>query len=156
MRHVKAGNKAPDFSGKDQNGNIHRISDHKGTWVLLYFYPKDDTPGCTKEACSIRDTHKTFKEKNVVVLRVSKDSVESHKKFADKYTLPFTLIADPEKIIVKRYGVWKKKKFLGRAYMGTARESFLINPKGVIAKVYEKVKPAEHADEVLVDVNTLA
>src|SRR3989344_9682845 len=100
MRHVKAGNKAPDFSGKDQNGNIHRISDHKGTWVLLYFYPKDDTPGCTKEACPIRDDFPDFGAQKARVLGVSTDSVASHKKFAEKYSLPFTLLADEKREVV--------------------------------------------------------
>lgn len=152
---LKVNQKAPDFSLPDQEGEEHKLSDYKGKWVLLYFYPKDDTPGCTKEACMIRDSFPDFKKLKITVLGASTDSVKSHKKFEDKYKLPFTLLADEDKKLVKSYGVWAKKKFMGREYVGTLRNSFLIDPKGKIAKIYEGVKPELHADEVLEDVKRL-
>ena len=148
---LTAGTKAPAFSLPDQNGKVHQLSDYKGKWVLLYFYPKDDTPGCTKEACSLRDNYAAFEKMGTIVLGVSTDSVKSHKKFEEKYGLPFPLLADEEKKVVEAYEVWGKKKFMGREYMGTNRVSFLIDPTGKISKVYETVKPAEHAEEVLSD-----
>jgi thioredoxin-dependent peroxiredoxin len=152
---LKINQKAPDFSLPDQNGEMHKLSDYKGKWVLLYFYPKDDTTGCTAQACAIRDELPNFKKIKAVVLGVSVDSVKSHKKFAEKYTLPFTLLADEEKKVVNKYGVWAKKKFMGREYMGTLRNSYLIGPDGKIKKIYEKVKPANHAEEVLEDLKSL-
>lgn len=149
------GSAAPTFSLPDQTGKIHSLADYAGKWVLLYFYPKDDTPGCTTEACSIRDNWPKFKKAGVVVLGVSVDPVKSHAKFAEKYELPFTLLADEKKELVKAYGVWGQKKFMGRDYMGTFRTSFLIGPDGKIAKVYEDVKPADHAEEVLADVKAM-
>ena len=151
----KVGAKAPSFSLLDQEGKKHSLSQYQGKWVLLYFYPKDDTSGCTKEACAIRDEFPAFKKLSCVVLGVSIDAVSSHSKFADKYDLPFTLLADEKKEVVKKYKVWQKKSMYGREYMGTLRTSFLINPKGMIAKVYEKVKPEIHADEVLADLKKL-
>lgn len=148
---LKENDIAPDFTLQDQDGDPHKLSEYRGQRVLLYFYPKDDTPGCTKEACTIRDGLPDFEKLNTKVLGVSVDTIESHKKFAEKYKLPFTLLADPEKKVVKLYGVWGKKKFMGREYEGTLRTSFLISPDGKIAKVYEDVKPAEHAQEVLED-----
>ena len=133
----------------DQNGKIHRSKDYLGGWVLLYFYPKDDTPGCTKEACAIRDNLPNFQELKLKVLGVSVDSVQSHKNFAEKYSLPFTLLADEKKEVVEKYGVWGLNKFMGREYEGTFRTSFLINPEGNIAKIYENVKPETHAEEIL-------
>ncbi len=132
---LKINQKAPDLTLLDQNGKKHKLSNYKGKWVLLYFYPKDDTPGCTKEACAIRDSFPDFKKLKITVLGVSVNSVKSHKKFADKYKLPFTLLADESKAVVNKYGVWAKKKFMGREYMGTLRTSFLINPSGKIAKI---------------------
>ncbi len=152
---LNVGDKAPDFTLLDQNNDTVSLSDYTGKWVLIYFYPKDDTPGCTAEACALRDNFPAFKKLGCVVLGISVDSAKSHEKFVKKYELPFTLLADDEKKVVNAYGVWGKKKFMGREYMGTMRTSFLIDPKGVIAKVYEKVKPAEHADEVLADVKEL-
>lgn len=149
------GDTAPDFTLCDQNGAQHALSDYKRAWVLLYFYPKDDTPGCTKEACMIRDNYDNFKKIKAVVLGISIDSVKSHKKFEEKYELPFTLLADEGKKVVTAYGVWGKKKFMGREYMGVTRMSFLIDPTGMIAKIYETVKPAEHAEEVLRDLTFL-
>jgi peroxiredoxin Q/BCP len=147
-----AGSVAPDFTLPDQEGTKHTLSQYRGQWVLLYFYPKDDTPGCTKEACMIRDSFPDFRALDIVVLGVSVDGVASHKKFAQKYELPFILLADEEKTVVNLYHVWAKKKFLGREYLGTLRMSFLIDPTGVIAKVYDNVKPAVHAAEVLADI----
>ena len=151
---IEVGKMAPDFELPDQDGKLHKLSDYRGKTVLLYFYPKDDTPGCTKEACSIRDSQANFKNLTTVVLGVSIDSVESHKKFAEKYGLPFTLLSDEKKEVVKLYGVYGTKKIIGLEYLGlgTLRSSFLIDPEGKIAKIYEKVKPEIHADEVLEDV----
>ncbi len=149
------GNKAPVFSLPDQDGKIHALKDYAGKVVLLYFYPKDDTPGCTVEACTIRDSWSKFRKAGVVVLGMSVDTVAKHKKFAEKYALPFTLLADVDKEVVNAYGVWAKKKFMGREYMAIKRWSFLIGPDGKIAKIYEDVKPADHADEVLADVKAL-
>ena len=147
--------RAPDFTLLDEEGREHKLADYKGQWVLLYFYPKDDTPSCTKEACAIRDSFPDFKKLKVAVLGISVDSVKSHKKFADKYKLPFTLLADESKTVVGKYGVWAKKKFMGREYMGTLRTSFLINPSGKIVKIYEKVNPGLHAEEVLSDISSM-
>jgi len=152
---LKTGDKAPSFSLPDQSGKTHALKDYAGKWVLLYFYPKDDTPGCTVEACTLRDNFPKFKKMQAVVLGVSADAVKKHAKFAEKYELPFTLLADEEKEAIKAYGVWAKKKFMGREYMGILRNSYLIDPKGKIAKVYEGVKPKEHAEEVLADLKAL-
>ncbi len=152
---IKEGKLAPDFKAPDQNGEEHKLSDYRGKWVLIYFYPKDDTPGCTKEACSIRDTWPEFRKLNIKVFGVSIQDEKSHKKFQEKYDLPFTLLADPEKKIVKKYGVWAEKSLYGRKYMGTLRNSFLINPEGKILKIYEKVNPVSHVSEVLEDLKKL-
>ncbi|MBI4437645.1 thioredoxin-dependent thiol peroxidase [Candidatus Uhrbacteria bacterium] len=152
---MKKGMKAPEFSLPDQEGRVHSLAEVKGRWALLYFYPKDDTPGCTKEACTIRDAWPKYKKLKMHVFGVSVDSVKSHEKFAGKYDLPFTLLADHDKSLVKKYGVWGKKKFMGREYLGTNRTSFLIDPSGKIAKVYENVKPEVHAEEVLADVKAM-
>jgi peroxiredoxin Q/BCP len=151
----KIGKKAPAFNLPDQDGKMHTLSDYAGKWVLLYFYPKDSTPGCTIEACTIRDQFQDFKKIKAVVLGASTDSVASHKRFADAYELPFTLLADEKKVLVNKYGVYGEKKMMGRTYMGTKRTSFLISPDGTIAKVYENVKPPVHAAEVLKDIEAL-
>ena len=151
----KLHSKAPDFTLNDKDGVPHSLSDYRGKWVLLYFYPKDDTPGCTKEACGIKDNFPAFAKADAEVLGVSVDSEKSHGKFAEKFNLPFTLLADPEKRVVALYGVWGKKKFMGREYMGTLRTSFLIDPQGKIEKIYEKVNPERHAEEVLADIRSL-
>jgi len=148
---LKAGQLAPDFTLPDQDGKQHSLSDYGRKWVLVYFYPKDDTPGCTKEACAIRDDIPRFNKLKAKVLGISVDSVKSHKKFAEKYALPFTLLSDEKKEVVKKYGVWQKKKFMGKEYMGTIRTSFLIDSAGKVAKIYESVKPETHAEEVLED-----
>lgn len=151
---IKVGDKAPAFSLPDQNGTIHSLSDYKGKKVLLYFYPKDDTPGCTTEACEFRDSYKELEKAGLVALGVSKDSVKSHKKFADKFSLPFPLLSDESTEMIKSYGVWRKKKFMGREYMGIERMSFLIDEEGKIMKIYETVKPALHTSEVKTDILT--
>ena len=143
---------APEFSLLDQNGHPCALADFLGKWVVLYFYPKDDTPGCTKEACGFRDGFARFKRRGVVVLGISADSVKKHAKFVEKYELPFLLLADEQKTVVEQYGVWVKKKFMGREYMGILRTTFLIDPAGKIAKIYENVKPEGHAEEVLAEV----
>ncbi len=145
---LKEGDRAPDFSSNDQNGNTVSLSDFKGKRVVLYFYPKDDTPGCTKEACSFRDADAVYREKGITVLGVSTDSEKSHQKFISKYQLPFDLLADTEKKIVEDYGVWGEKSMYGKKYMGTFRKTFLIDD-GKIVKIFEKVDVAKHADEVL-------
>lgn len=150
-----AGVRAPAFTLPDQDGHEHSLAEYAGKWVLLYFYPKDDTPGCTIEACTIRDQFKDFQKIDAVVLGVSTDSVASHKKFVSAYELPFTLLADEHKEVVGEYGVFGEKKFMGRSYMGTSRVSFLIAPDGTIAKVYSKVKPENHAAEVIADLTAL-
>lgn len=155
MTKLKVGNKAPDFKAKDQSGKEYKLSNSLGKWVLLYFYPKDDTPGCTKEACSIRDAWPDFKKLKVQVFGVSIQDEKSHKKFVDKYDLPFMLLADSDKKIVEKYGVWGEKSLYGRKYMGTMRQSFLVDPKGKIAKIYDKVNPVGHAEEVLEDLNNM-
>lgn len=152
---LKVGDKAPSFSLPDQEGRQHKLSDYKGDWVLLYFYPKDDTPGCTTEACVLRDRFEDFGDAGITVLGVSADSVKSHAKFVQKHALPFTLLSDEKKEVVELYGTYGQKKFMGREYMGIHRMSYLIDPDGRIAKVYETVKPAMHADEVYKDVGRL-
>lgn len=149
------GKTAPAWTLPDQVGEIHSLSDYQGSWVVLYFYPKDDTPGCTKEACLFRDNLPKFKKLKAQIFGVSADSVKKHAKFAEKFELPFTLLADEDKKVVEAYGVWGKKKFMGREYLGIFRTSFLIDPKGKIAKIYENVKPEVHAEEVLADLKTL-
>jgi peroxiredoxin Q/BCP len=146
---LAAGTAAPDFAVKDQNGNTVRLSDLKGSKVVLYFYPKDDTPGCTKEACNFRDQHSALLAKGYKVLGVSVDDEKSHKKFADKFSLPFPLLADTEHQIVEPYGVWGEKSMYGKKYMGISRVTYVIDEKGTIAKVFDKVKPETHADEIL-------
>lgn len=155
MKKLKEGILAPDFKAFDQDGKSHKLSEYRGQWVLVYFYPKDDTPGCTKEACSIRDAWPDFKKLKVKVFGVSIQDGKSHKKFAEKYDLPFTLLVDEEKKIVSKYGVWGEKSLYGRKYMGTFRSSFLIDPKGKIAKIYEKVNPVSHAVDILEDLKKL-
>lgn len=150
---LKLHTKAPAISLQDQNGVIHTLEQYLGKKVLIYFYPKDDTPGCTTEACSFRDNYEALTESGLVVLGISKDNVKSHKKFAEKFNLPFPLLADEDTLVSQAYGVWGLKKFMGREYMGISRSSFLIDEKGEIEKIYETVKPAEHAGEVSRDIS---
>jgi len=155
MKNISIGTPAPDFSLPDYAGETRSLSDYRGQWVLLYFYPKDNTPGCVKEACGIRDQFPHFVNRSVAVLGVSPDSAQSHKKFSEKYKLPFTLLADTEKKVVREYGVWGKKKMMGREVEGVIRTSFLIDPKGRVARIYDQVKPEGHAQEVLADLEAL-
>jgi peroxiredoxin Q/BCP len=150
---LKAGDVAPDFSVATSGGGKVSLADFKGKPVILYFYPKDDTPGCTKEACAFRDGFAEFKKRGAVVLGVSTDPVKSHDKFVEKFKLPFTLLADEDKRIVTAYGVWGEKTFMGRKYLGTHRVTFLIGPDGRIKKIWPQVKPDGHAAEVLAELS---
>lgn len=147
--------KAPAFKLADQDGNFHTIKEQAGQWTLLYIYPKDDTPGCTQEACTIADVYKDFKRMGVTVFGLSKDTVRSHKKFAEKYSLPFTLLSDETMATITKYGAFKEKTMYGKPVRGTLRISCLINPEGVIAKVYPEVDPANHALELLKDIKAI-
>lgn len=146
---LKAGSTAPKITAVDDAGKPFQLSDHKGTIVVLYFYPKSDTPGCTTEACEFRDAATAITKKKAIVVGVSPDPVKSQAKFKTKYGLPFTILADEEHKIAEDYGVWQEKSMYGRKYMGVARTTFVIDAKGKIAKIFEKVKPAGHAAEVL-------
>jgi peroxiredoxin Q/BCP len=144
---------APDFALQDQDGATVRLSDFRGKKVVLYFYPRDNTPGCTRQACAFAASYEGFKEKNVVVIGVSKDSTASHRKFADKYDLPFILLADPELQAIQAYGVWQEKKNYGKVSMGVVRSTYLIDENGLIEKVMPKVKPDTNAAEILAYLN---
>ena len=150
---MKIGNKAPNFEAKDQNGKLVKLSDFNGKKILLYFYPKDMTPGCTREACNLRDNIQLLKKNNMVVLGVSKDSIDSHNKFIAKHKLPFQLLADTDGKICKAYGVWGKKSFMGRIFDGIKRTSFLIDENGKIKAIFNKVDVDNHADQVLKEIN---
>jgi len=152
---LKENTQAPDFTLTDQDGKEHTLSDYRGRWILVYFYPKDNTPGCTKEACALRDVFPRFEGLQAQVFGISADSVEKHMRFAEQYNLPFPILADTEKTTIKAYGAFGTKKFMGREYEGIMRMSFLIDPEGMIQKIYEKVKPETHAEEVLKDLETL-
>ena len=143
------GTKAPDFTLPDQNGKEHSLKDYKGQRVILYFYPKDNTSGCTKQACSFGELMPQFKEKGAVILGVSKDSVASHKKFEEKYGLPFTLLSDTELEVIKAYDVWKEKKNYGKVSRGVVRTTYLIDEEGVVVKAFDKVKAAENPAQML-------
>jgi thioredoxin-dependent peroxiredoxin len=149
MAELKVGQKAPDFTLLDDAGEKVNLTDLKGKKVVLYFYPKDDTPGCTTEACNFRDGLSEIKKQGAVVLGVSADSVESHKKFKKKFELNFPLLADPEKKMIERYGVWKEKSMYGKKYMGIERTTFVIDGQGKISHIFPKVKVSDHYDEVL-------
>ena len=146
---LEIGTKAPDFTLPDQNGNMHSLSEYRGKKVILYFYPKDNTPGCTKQACGFAERYPQFTEKGAVVLGISKDSVASHKKFEEKYGLPFTLLADPELAAIQAYDVWQEKKNYGKTYMGVVRTTYLIDEEGKIAKAFDKVKAADNPEQML-------
>ena len=152
---LKEGEAAPDFTALTNGDEEISLSQLRGQTVVLYFYPKDNTPGCNKEACGFRDVHTEIVAKNAIVLGVSADSVTKHEKFIEKFELPFKLIADENKVICNAYGVWGEKKFMGRTYLGINRQTFLIDGDGVIRKIWLKVKVAEHAKEVLDALNTL-
>lgn len=146
---LKLGDIAPDFVLCDKDGKEIRLSDFRGQKVVLYFYPKDNTPGCTRQACAFAAAYNGFKEKNIKVIGISKDSVASHLKFADKYSLPFTLLSDPELVAIKAYGVWQEKKLYGKVSFGVVRTTFIIDENGIIERVMEKVKPDTNAAEIL-------
>ena len=146
---LEIGTKAPDFTLPDQNGNMHSLSEYRGKKVILYFYPKDNTAGCTKQACGFAERYPQFTEMGAVVLGVSKDSVASHKKFEEKYGLPFTLLADPELPAIQAYDVWQEKKNYGKTYMGVVRSTYLIDENGKIVKAFEKVKAADNPEQML-------
>ena len=146
---LETGTKAPDFTLPDQNGDMHSLSDYLGKKVILYFYPKDNTSGCTKQACGFADRYPQFKEKGAVILGVSKDSVASHKKFETNYGLPFTLLSDTELDVIKAYDVWKEKKNYGKVSMGVVRTTYLIDEKGYIVKAMDKVKAADNPKDML-------
>lgn len=150
---LKNGDIAPDFTLLDSEGNTVSLSDFKGNKVIIYFYPKDDTSGCTKEACNFRDNYSQLKEKNVVVIGISKDSVSSHVKFKNKYDLPFILLSDPNHQVIETYGAYGEKKMYGRTYMGTIRMTYLVSEEGLILKIYDKVKPDKHVEEILKDLD---
>ena len=152
---VEAGQPAPEFTLQDQDGEQVSLKQFKGHPVVLYFYPKDDTSGCTKEACAFRDARAEYEKAGAKVLGVSPDEVKSHRKFADKHELPFTLLADPETKVCQAYGVWKEKSMYGRTYMGVERTTFVIDRKGKVAKVFPKVKVDGHADAVLEAIKSL-
>ena len=146
---LEVGIKAPDFTLPDQNGNMHSLSEYRGKKVILYFYPKDNTAGCTKQACGFAERYPQFTETGAVVLGVSKDSVASHKKFEEKYGLPFTLLADPELAAIQAYDVWQEKKNYGKTYMGVVRSTYLIDENGKIVKAFDKVKAADNPEQML-------
>ena len=149
MSHLKQGDKAPAINGLDQDGKAVSLADYKGRKLVLYFYPKDDTPGCTAEACSLRDEHDLIRQSGFEVLGVSPDKASKHKRFADKYDLPFRLLADTEKEVAMRYGVWGRKKFMGREFDGILRTTFVIDEQGIIQQVIDKVRTTDHALQVL-------
>lgn len=146
---LQQGTKAPDFTLPDKDNHPVSLSDFKGKEVILYFYPKDNTKGCTTQACTFRDAYSEFEALGAVVIGVSKDSTRSHTNFASKYELPFLLLSDPETEVIQAYDVWKEKKMYGKTYMGIVRTTYIIDEAGMIEKVYEKVKPAENADQIL-------
>ncbi|MDW8052203.1 MAG: thioredoxin-dependent thiol peroxidase [Armatimonadota bacterium] len=149
MAVLARGAPAPDFSLPDQHGNLVRLSDFRGRWVVVYFYPKDMTPGCTQEACSFRDLYEDYQQEGIVVLGISADDVESHRKFAEKYGLPFPLLADTEHKVSEAYGAWGKKHLYGKLFWGVERITYVIAPDGTVYHVFTRVKPASHGDEVL-------
>lgn len=148
--------KAPNFSLPDQDGNEHKLSDYAGRWLVVYFYPKDDTPGCTTEACNFRDARDAIAEYgNAFVIGISKDSVKNHKKFSEKHDLNFTLLSDETHETIEAFGSWQKKKFMGREYMGIMRNTYIVNPEGYIVKEYVGVNPKEHVGEIIKDLSAL-
>ncbi|MDR2065057.1 MAG: thioredoxin-dependent thiol peroxidase [Prevotellaceae bacterium] len=149
MQKLNKGDKAPDFSGIDQNGKTVKLADFKGKKLVLYFYPKDNTSGCTAEACSLRDGYARFLQQGYEIVGVSTDSLASHQKFTEKYSLPFSLIADIDKKIVEDYGVWGEKKFMGKTYTGTLRTTFIIDENGIIENIIEKVNTKNHTEQII-------
>ena len=152
---LEIGTVAPDFTLPDQNGETHSLSDYRGRKVILYFYPRDNTAGCTKQACSFKELMPQFREKGAVILGISKDSVASHKRFEEKYGLPFTLLSDEEKTVIQAYDVWKEKKNYGKVSMGVVRTTYLIDENGIIVRAYDKVKAADNPMQMLEELETL-
>ncbi len=146
---LQIGTKVLNFSLKDAYGKIHQLSDYLGKKVVIYFYPKDDTPGCTTQACAFRDAYDDFKKSDVVVIGISKDDPKSHKKFIEKYNLPFILLSDEELVVANQFGTWVEKSMYGKAYMGMSRSTFVLNEQGIITHVFEKASPSENASEIL-------
>ncbi len=153
MTHLKEGDKAPDINATDENGNPIKLSDYRGKKVILYFYPKDNTPGCTAEACNFRDNYQVLQDKGFAIIGVSADNAKKHKNFIEKFDLPFPLIPDTEREVIEAYGVWGLKKFMGREFDGIHRETFVINEEGNIEKIYLKVKTKEATEQILADFN---
>lgn len=156
IERLTPGQAAPDFEAPTQTGNTVRLSDFRGQWVALYFYPKDDTPGCTKQACNLRDGEARLQDAGITVIGVSADDVASHEAFADKYDLPFPLVADPEHTILEAYGVYGERQMYGNTFMGTARTTYLIDPDGVIQHVFKRPKTGSHTEEILGKFEALA
>ncbi len=153
MNKINEGEKAPNFSGKDQHGKTISLADYAGKKVVIYFYPKDDTPGCTAEACSLRDNYKALIDQGIEVIGVSADTASKHQKFIEKYDLPFPLIADTEKEVIEAFGVWGEKKFMGKVYDGIHRITYIIDEHGVVIKRFDSVKTKEHAEQILEALN---
>lgn len=147
--------KAPSFTLLDQNGNPHSLSDYKGKYLVIYFYPKDDTPACTKEACNFRDGFEEFNKRGIKVVGISKDSVSSHKKFEKKHNLNFILLSDPTNKTIEAFGAWAPKKFMGREFLGTLRNTYIVDPNGEIVKVYENIDPSDHIEMIHKDLTQL-
>lgn len=146
---VEVGQKAPDFESKDQDGNTVKLSDYRGKKVVLYFYPKDNTPGCTAQACDLRDNYEALQKAGYEVIGISSDSGKSHQKFIQKFDLPFTLLADEDKSVHEKFGTWVEKSMYGKTYMGTARTTFIIDENGIIAEIIDKVKTKEHTNQII-------
>ena len=153
MNKINEGEKAPSFEGKDQNGKTIKLEGFKGKKVVLYFYPKDDTPGCTAEACNLRDNYKSLMDKGIQIIGVSADTEAKHQKFIEKYSLPFPLIADSEKEVIEAFGVWGEKKFMGKVYDGIHRVTYVIDEEGIVIKRFDKVKTKEHTEQILEALN---
>jgi len=153
MNKINEGEKAPSFEGKDQNGKTIKLEGFKGKKVVLYFYPKDDTPGCTAEACNLRDNYKSLMDKGIQIIGVSADTEAKHQKFIEKYSLPFPLIADTEKEVIEAFGVWGEKKFMGKVYDGIHRVTYVIDEEGIVIKRFDKVKTKEHTKQILEALN---
>jgi len=151
---IQIDEQAPDFSLPDQKGTTHTLSSYKGSWIVVYFYPKDNTPGCTTEACSFRDAASVYDKNNVIVLGISKDSVASHTKFSHQYHLPFPILSDPEHRVIEKYQAWAPKKFMGKEFLGILRKTILIDPKGNVRKIYDHVDVQTHADQIIADIQS--
>lgn len=152
---LELGTKAYDFTLSDQSGKLHSLHDYKGKKVVIYFYPKDNTPGCSKQACAFKASYADFHNEHIVVIGISKDSVSSHQKFADKYELPFILLSDPTLEVIQAYDVWKEKKLYGKSFMGVMRSTYVLDEEGVVIKVFEKASPATNAQDILAYLHTL-